>query len=161
MGGRTLRLAAACAAALTLAAPAWGHTDTVRQLALEWPAWGSVSRGFGYDHGAFHPGIDIAQLRSTEVRAAASGIVERVGYTPGFEGYGEIVLVSLGHGMEALYAHLARVGVRPGEAVGAGERLGVAGCTGICTGTHLHFELRQEGTPIDPAPLLPSVGPTR
>src|SRR5437016_2112570 len=54
-----------------------------------------------------------------------------------------------------LYAHLASVGVRPGDWVTAGEPLGVAGCTGWCTGTHLHFEVRARGRAVDPLPLLP------
>jgi murein DD-endopeptidase MepM/ murein hydrolase activator NlpD len=82
-----------------------------------------------------------------------------VGYTTGFEGYGNIVLVDIGSGFEALSAHLSTVDVKPGDVVFVGQRLGEAGCTGWCTGTHLHFEVRQDGTAIDPAPLLPATIP--
>ena len=58
--------------------------------------------------------------------------------------------VSLGRGWVALYAHLAGWRVRVGEQVSAGQRLGTAGCTGWCTGTHLHFELRHFGLPVNP-----------
>ena len=156
MVGTILRLGAACAAALALAAPAGAHTDGGRQIALDWPASGVVTRGFGWDGPEFHKGIDIGTLSSLDVRAAAPGIVESVGYATGFEGYGNIVLIDLGSGFEALYAHLAVVAVAPGDTVFAGRRLGQAGCTGWCTGTHLHFELRENGTAIDPAPLLPA-----
>jgi murein DD-endopeptidase MepM/ murein hydrolase activator NlpD len=159
VGGRALRLAAAFVAALTCAAPAWGHTDGGRQLSFAWPASGEVTRGFGYDDGERHAGVDIGDLRSLTVEAAAEGVVRKVGYTFGFEGYGQIVLVSVGAGYETLYAHLAEVDVRPGERVTSGERLGLAGSTGLSTGVHLHFELRYDGTAIDPAPLLPAGAP--
>jgi len=56
-------------------------------------------------------------------------------------------------------AHLSEVGVKVGDTVETGEKLGLAGCTGYCTGTHLHFELREDGTAVDPAPLLPATFP--
>jgi murein DD-endopeptidase MepM/ murein hydrolase activator NlpD len=157
--GTILRLGAACAAALALAAPAAAHTDGGRQIALDWPASGVVTRGFGWDGPEFHKGIDIGTLSSLDVRAAAPGTVESVGYATGFEGYGNIVLVDIGSGFEALYAHLSAVAVTPGDAVFVGQRLGEAGCTGWCTGTHLHFELREDGAAIDPAPLLAATIP--
>ena len=118
-----------------------------------------MTRGFGYDGPSFHPGIDIGSLLSLDITAAAPGTVEATSYVSHFDGYGNIVLVDLGGGMEALYAHLSEVDVKPGDAVQAGEKLGVAGCTGICVGTHLHFELRQDGLAFDPAPLLPATIP--
>jgi murein DD-endopeptidase MepM/ murein hydrolase activator NlpD len=154
-----LRLAAACAAASVWVAPAGAHTDGGRQISLDWPASGLVTRGFGWDGTEFHEGIDIGSLRSLDIRAAAPGVVESVGYATGFEGYGNIVLVDIGSGFEALYAHLSEVGVEPGDFVVPGQLLGLAGCTGYCTGTHLHFELREAGTAIDPAPLLPATIP--
>lgn len=153
------RLGAALAAALTFAcaAPAFGMPDGGVGLALVWPAGGTVTRGFGYDPtmGEFHTGIDIGSLLSLDVRAAGPGVVETTGYATGFDGYGNIVLVDMGSGIEALYAHLASVRVAAGDAVFPGELLGQAGCTGWCTGTHLHFELRSYGTAFDPWPLLP------
>jgi len=111
-----------------------------------WPARGSVTTPFS----SFHPGIDIGILRSTAVRAAEPGRVVAVGTPRGYEGYGNLVKISLGRGWVALYAHLAGWRVAPGERVAAGQRLGTAGCTGWCTGTHLHFELRHFGRPVDP-----------
>jgi murein DD-endopeptidase MepM/ murein hydrolase activator NlpD len=122
-------------------------------VTLQWPAQGTVTEGFGFRRGRLHSGLDIGILRSLDVRAAASGTVARVGHVLGFEGYGTIVLVA-GDGFETLYAHLARSYVRVGEWVIAGERIGLAGCTGACTGTHLHFELRLDGISVDPVPFL-------
>ena len=154
-----LRLAAVCAVALICAAPAGAHTDSGAGLSLVWPASGTVTRGFGWDGAEFHEGIDIGILRSLDVTAAAPGVVEAVGETPHFEGYGNIVLVDLGDGIEALYAHLSEMGVKVGDIVATGQKLGLAGCTGYCTGTHLHFELREDGAAFDPAPLLPATIP--
>ena len=154
-----LRLVAVCAAAFVWVSPAGAHTDDVRQIALKWPASGVVTRGFGWDGSEFHKGIDIGTLRSLDIRAAAPGVVEAVGYATGFEGYGNIVLVDLGGGFEAVDAHLSEVGGSPGDVVAGGQLLGLAGCTGWCTGTHLHFELREDGVGFDPAPLLPATIP--
>jgi murein DD-endopeptidase MepM/ murein hydrolase activator NlpD len=153
--GKVLRLVAAGVAALSCAAPAAAHTDDGRGLVLEWPAAGTVTRGYGYDGAEWHPGIDIGSLISLDVRASGPGVVEAVGYAPHYEGYGRVVLVDLGDGLEALYAHLDQATVTVGERVATGERLGIAGCTGTCFGTHLHFELREDGVAIDPSPLLP------
>jgi murein DD-endopeptidase MepM/ murein hydrolase activator NlpD len=157
--GRVLRLVAAGAAALVCAAPAAAHTDGGTGLYLDWPVSGTVTRGYGYDGAEWHPGIDIGTLLSLEVRSAAAGVVTAVGYAPGYEGYGEVVLVEMGHGLEALYAHLSSVGVEPGDHIARDQKLGLAGCTGYCTGTHLHFELRERGVALDPAPLLLTATP--
>jgi murein DD-endopeptidase MepM/ murein hydrolase activator NlpD len=93
------------------------------------------------------------------VAAAAPGVVESVGYQTGFEGYGQIVLVDVGYGLETLYAHLSEATVQPGDLVVTGQELGLAGCTGTCFGTHLHFELRESGDAMDPAPFMPATLP--
>ena len=115
-----------------------------------WPASGTVTSPFGYDGGRRHPGLDIGILRSLTVRAAQPGRVMAVGEQTGFEGYGNVVEVALGDGYVALYAHLAAWNVRAGQQVLTGQHLGTAGCTGSCTGTHLHFELRHDGEPVNP-----------
>jgi murein DD-endopeptidase MepM/ murein hydrolase activator NlpD len=84
------------------------------------------------------------------VRAAEPGRVIAVGERQGYEGYGNVVQVALGRGYTALYAHLADWRVRVGDEVEAGQRIGTAGCTGWCSGTHLHFELRLQGVPVNP-----------
>ena len=147
------RLLLVCAGALVLASPAWGHTDGGRQLELRWPADGTITSPFGRDGYRWHPGVDIGILRSLRVSAAAPGRVIEVGEPTGFSGYGRIVQVDMGDGWTALYAHLSRPLVRVGAVVVAGQQLGVAGCTGWCTGTHLHFELRRDGVPTSPMTL--------
>ena len=144
------RLLLVCAGALALASPAWGHTDGGRQLELRWPADGTITSPFGRDGYRWHPGVDIGILRSLRVSAAAPGRVIEVGEPTGFAGYGNIVQVDMGDGWTALYAHLSRPLVRVGALVATGQNLGVAGCTGWCTGTHLHFEMRHLGRPVDP-----------
>ena len=134
--------------------PLGPYFEHLEPFALAWPADGSVTDGYGPRWGRMHLGIDIGILRSLDVRAAASGTVTQVGYLTGFEGYGNVVLVDVGDGYSALYAHLTSASVTPGEWLDVGETVGVAGCTGSCTGTHLHFELRRNGVPIDPAPYL-------
>jgi murein DD-endopeptidase MepM/ murein hydrolase activator NlpD len=140
---------------LVLAPAASAHVQDPLQLSLEWPARGTLTTPFGFTEGRYHPGLDIGILRSLTVRAASPGRVRLVGTPSGFEGYGSIVLVDAIRPFEMLYAHLASTGVRAGQWVVSGQPLGVAGCTGWCTGTHLHFELRRRGQAIDPRPLLP------
>ena len=145
-----------CAALAALVFPvvAEAHTDAGWQLSLSEPAEGTITSPFGYDGYRWHPGLDIGTLRSLDVRAAAAGVVTQVGYAAGFDGYGNIVLVRHRDGFETLYAHLSRVLANVGQVVSSGEYIGVAGCTGSCTGTHLHFELRYRGVPMDPSLLL-------
>jgi murein DD-endopeptidase MepM/ murein hydrolase activator NlpD len=145
--------------ALLLAPSAAARVDGGRQLELDWPADGRLNSPFGWDGNRPHSGIDIGVLRSLDVRAADRGVVTRVGWVNGYEGYGMIVEVHLNARFSTLYAHLSNATVQPGQLVSAGERLGIAGCTGWCTGTHLHFELRYRGVPIDPMPLLSGYNP--
>ena len=135
-------------------ASASAHTDGLRQLEFSWPADGTVTSPFGRDGARWHPGLDIGILHTLEVTAAAPGLVTHVGEQPGYEGYGELVEVNVSGGYSLLYAHLAWAGVKVGDYVTAGERIATAGCTGWCTGTHLHFELRVRGRPVSPLPFL-------
>jgi murein DD-endopeptidase MepM/ murein hydrolase activator NlpD len=115
-----------------------------------WPARGVITGVYGNDAGRRHPGIDIGILRSLAVRAAVPGRVILVGRPRGYEGYGNLVVVRTSKHQTELYAHLAGYRVKRGQRVRAGERLGTAGCTGWCTGTHLHFEVRRDGRPVNP-----------
>jgi murein DD-endopeptidase MepM/ murein hydrolase activator NlpD len=152
-------LLATLVAALVLAPAAAAHVDNPKQIPFVWPAQGTITTTFGpQPDGRFHPGLDIGVLASLEVDAAAPGRVLAVGAVPGFEGYGNIVLVDVGNAVSALYAHLSAWAVEPGGEVVEGEPIATAGCTGWCTGTHLHFELRVGEEPIDPLPLLPARG---
>jgi murein DD-endopeptidase MepM/ murein hydrolase activator NlpD len=135
---------------LLFPAAASAHTDAGWQLAFRWPADGTITSSFGHDGARWHPGLDIGILRSLDVRAAAEGVVTQVGFVRGYEGYGSVVLVRHSDGYSTLYAHLSRPLVHVGEHVWQAERIALAGCTGWCTGTHLHFELRRLGRPVDP-----------
>jgi murein DD-endopeptidase MepM/ murein hydrolase activator NlpD len=147
-------LCAALAAALLFPAAATAKTNAGWQVSLRWPAQGTITSPFGRDGVRWHPGLDIGILRSLDVRAAADGIVLVAGYMPGYDGYGAIVAVQHLDGYSTLYAHLSRPLVHPGQLVQAGQMIGIAGCTGSCTGTHLHFELRYLGLPVDPTFLM-------
>jgi murein DD-endopeptidase MepM/ murein hydrolase activator NlpD len=142
------------AAALLLPPAAAAHTDAGWQLSLEWPAQGTVTSPFGRDGARWHDGLDIGILQSLDVRAAAAGVVVLAGFMPGYDGYGALVAVQHRQGYVTLYAHLSWPVVRPGTWVQAGDKIGIAGCTGWCTGTHLHFEVRHDGVPIDPTFLM-------
>ena len=147
---------------LVLAAPAQAvpdgpleiYLEHVEPLSLDWPADGTMTDGYGPRWGRMHLGIDVGILRSLDVRAAEGGTVTAAGWLTGYEGYGNVVGVDLGGGYSLLYAHLSLAQVVPGQWVSAGDSIGQAGCTGSCTGTHLHFELRKNGVPIDPFPYL-------
>jgi murein DD-endopeptidase MepM/ murein hydrolase activator NlpD len=127
-----------------------GRTLTAA-LSFSWPAEGTITTPFIPGR---HDGIDIGSLRSLTVTAAHGGRVLHVGYTTGFEGYGNIVDVEVAPGVETLYAHLSAMNVQIGDEVHEGQVLGTAGCTGLCSGTHLHFEVRVDGTPVDPLHYL-------
>ena len=130
------------------------YLEHLEPLGLEWPADGTMTDGYGPRWGRMHLGIDVGILRSLEVRAAAGGTVTSSGWLTGYEGYGNVVTVDVGGGYSVLYAHLSRSYVVPGQWLATGDPIGEAGCTGSCTGTHLHFELRLNDVPIDPAPFL-------
>jgi murein DD-endopeptidase MepM/ murein hydrolase activator NlpD len=147
-------LGAAVVAAFLFPAAAAARTDAGWQVSLQWPAQGTITSPFGRDGSRWHPGLDIGILRSLDVRAAADGVVVLAGYMPGYDGYGAIVAVQHREGYSTLYAHLSQPLVHSGQRVRVGQRIGIAGCTGWCTGTHLHFELRFQGLPVDPTLLI-------
>lgn len=103
---------------------------------------------------AFHTGVDLAAPTGTPVDAAADGVVSFVGTDPG--GYGHYVIVDHADGYSTYYAHLSAFarGLRTGEPVKQGQRLGSVGMTGAATGPHLHFEVRIANQPVDPLVTL-------
>lgn len=100
---------------------------------------------------AMHTGVDIKGQRGQPIRAAAQGRVIRAGW---WSGYGKVVVLSHGHGLETRYGHLSAIDVRPGALVKAGELVGRMGSTGRSTGNHLHFEVRINGRALNPRPFL-------
>jgi murein DD-endopeptidase MepM/ murein hydrolase activator NlpD len=140
---------------LVVAPAASARPDVGVRLQMAWPANGIVTARFGEWRGSHrHAGIDIGMLRSLQLRSVLGGTVQRTGYASGYEGYGNIVVLDLPGPYTALYAHLSSVRVRPGQHVRKGQRLGLAGCTGSCSGTHLHFEVKRRGVPVDPLGFL-------
>jgi murein DD-endopeptidase MepM/ murein hydrolase activator NlpD len=155
MGAVLLRAACALLVASVFAPAASARVADGAGLGFLWPADGIVSSPFGPRAGGFHPGVDIGSLQGLTVRAAASGRVAAAGALMGYEGYGYVVVLDIGGGMTTLYAHLARPLARAGAFVARGETIGIAGCTGFCSGTHLHFELRVRGRAVDPMTFFP------
>jgi len=124
---------------------------------LAWPAAGPVTSGYGYrTHPIFgdrrlHTGIDIGAPYGAPVVASAGGTVAYVG---SMSGYGNVVVVDHGNGLSTTYNHLSSFNVGSGQSVSRGTQIGAVGCTGYCTGAHLHFEVRVNGSPVDPMPYL-------
>lgn len=141
------------ALSLVAAPSASARSDEAARLQMVWPAQGTVTSHFG-ERGGRHDGIDIGMLRTLRLRAVTEGVVEQAGYVAGYAGYGKIVLLDLPGPYTALYAHLSNVGVRAGQKVRKGQRLGLAGCTGSCSGTHLHFEIAKRGVQVNPLRFL-------
>lgn len=99
----------------------------------------------------FHSGIDLANNTGTNIYSSASGIVlfSEVNGT-----YGNMILISHGNGYSTVYAHLSKQLVKTGDQVKKGDLIGKMGSTGRSTGPHLHFEIRENGTPINPYNIL-------
>jgi lipoprotein NlpD len=118
------------------------------ETALQWPATGVLSSGFGWRGRRFHGGIDISAERGTPIGAAAAGLVIFSGRGP--DGYGNLVMLDHGSHVITLYAHNDRNLVRPGERVRRGQTIALMGDSGRASGCHLHFEVHQDGRLVDP-----------
>lgn len=116
------------------------------------PLQGTVTSGFGLRNDVPHTGIDIRAPAGTPVGAAAEG---RVKWTGEIRGYGRTIIVDHGGGMATVYAHLEEILVEPGTVVGRTEPIGRVGETGRASAPHLHFEVRLDGTAVDPLRYLP------
>ena len=138
-------------------APSAPRRALAAQVPLRWPTSGMITSRFGwriqpiFRRPEFHTGLDIATRWGSPVLAARGGVVRFVGWQ---SGYGQMVIVTHGGGLETSYSHLSSAAVRPGESVAAGQLLGRIGSTGWSTGPHLLFEVRWHGVPVDPARYL-------
>jgi murein DD-endopeptidase MepM/ murein hydrolase activator NlpD len=96
----------------------------------------------------FHTGIDFAAAEGTPIYATGDGIVEKADDSE--QGYGNHVVINHGFGFETLYGHMSRMAVTAGEKVKRGQVIGYVGCTGQCTGDHVHYEVIKNGEKINP-----------
>lgn len=119
---------------------------------FSWPTVGGyVSSPMGTRWGRMHRGIDIARPSNYSILAADNGVVVSTGADGS---YGNRIIVDHKNGYRTLYAHLSSIDVSPGQTVTAGQKIGVMGSTGRSTGTHLHFEVTQNGTLVNPLSVL-------
>jgi murein DD-endopeptidase MepM/ murein hydrolase activator NlpD len=125
---------------------------------MQWPVSGPITSPFGMrlnpfggGNTEFHPGIDIAVAVGTPVAAAANGRVIIAGWV---SGYGNYIAIDHGGGISTGYGHLSQFFVAVGQDVQRGQAIGASGNTGRSTGPHLIFEVRRNGTPVDPTPFL-------
>src|SRR5918994_4325710 len=132
----------------TTQAPAGGSCGS---STISTPVRGTVTSNFGPRGGRNHDGIDIAAPTGTPVRAAACGTVSLAGQQ---SGYGNMVCITHTSRFSTCYAHLSRFGVTNGAQVTQGQVIGYVGCTGSCTGPHLHFETRVGAQAQDPRTYL-------
>jgi murein DD-endopeptidase MepM/ murein hydrolase activator NlpD len=118
-----------------------------------WPVLGRLLSPFGRrtdpfsGQGAFHTGVDLSSPVGTPIKAAADGVVVHAEW---FGAYGRLVIIEHGNGMQTYYAHMSRFDVIAGQEIRRGQVLGRTGASGRVTSPHLHYEVRQGGTPINP-----------
>ncbi|MBZ5608022.1 MAG: peptidoglycan DD-metalloendopeptidase family protein [Acidobacteriia bacterium] len=122
-----------------------------------WPVEGRIMSAFGIrtdpfsGEGAIHTGVDLAAPLGTGVRAVADGIVV---YAEWRSGYGRLVIIDHGSGLQTLYGHLSSFEVVPGQEVRRGDIIAKSGASGRVTSPHLHYEVRMGGTPVNPYKFL-------
>ncbi len=124
----------------------------VLKTGVLYPLEGVISSPFGSRWGRMHEGLDIAVSEGTPVFAAECGTVSYVSENAG--GYGKFIRIDHGYGVETAYAHLSKIEVSVGQSVNANTRIALSGNTGRSTGPHLHFEITQNDTPLDPTKYL-------
>jgi murein DD-endopeptidase MepM/ murein hydrolase activator NlpD len=124
---------------------------------MTFPVAASITSRFGprvhpiLGYRRFHSGMDFGASYGSTIRAADSG---RVIFSGWYGGYGNAVIIDHGGGLTTLYAHSSRLLVREGQTVQRGQSIAAVGSTGLSTGPHLHFEVRRNGSPVDPAQFL-------
>ena len=99
----------------------------------------------------FQEDNDIAAPRGPPIHAPTNGIVESAGHETGF---GRVVIINNGHGIQTLFAHMSGFAVTEGEQVHIGQTIGYVGDSGWSTGAHVHYEVIIHGTPVNPHPFL-------
>jgi murein DD-endopeptidase MepM/ murein hydrolase activator NlpD len=132
----------------------WQTGEGVRKGLIRTPIAGArMTSGFGMrfhpvlGYSRMHQGTDFGAPTGTPILASADGTVVLAGWGGG---YGNVVVLDHGKGLRTRYAHMSRIGVRNGQRVSQGQSIGAVGSTGLSTGPHLHYEVWQNGKPIDP-----------
>jgi murein DD-endopeptidase MepM/ murein hydrolase activator NlpD len=115
---------------------------------FQWPVGGSISQYPVW----YHMALDVANPSAPGIAAADAGVVTNVQYLR--YGYGHHLTLDHGDGLSTLYAHMSDIYVQPGDRVARGQIIGRMGLTGRTSGMHLHFEVRRNGTPVNPLPFL-------
>jgi murein DD-endopeptidase MepM/ murein hydrolase activator NlpD len=128
-----------------------GPTSTPSSAGLIWPVNGPVTSPFGWRWGRMHQGIDIGVGTGTPIVAAAAGTILYCGWE---SGYGNLVVIDHGGNLATAYGHQSSIAAACGQQVAQGDVIGYVGCTGHCTGPHLHFEVRINGQAVDPLGYL-------
>ena len=158
--------------------PVGGSDSTFKQLFNSWKKLDSISAGaiavpsekpvktaaFTSGYGvrsdpfrgaaAMHAGIDLAGPTGTPIYATADGVISAAGFNSG--GYGNLVKIDHGRGIETRYGHLSAILVSPGQRVVRGQQIARMGSTGRSTGSHLHYEVRIDGRAVNPIPFMKS-----
>jgi murein DD-endopeptidase MepM/ murein hydrolase activator NlpD len=147
LAAESASLAAAIREAQEQAAASSTGGGTPSASGFIWPVNGAVVSGFGWRGGRMHEGIDITASSGTPIWAAAAGTVIWASWRGG---YGNCVVVDHGNGLATLYAHASSILVGVGQPVDQGETIALVGSTGNSSGPHLHFEVRVNGSAVDP-----------
>jgi murein DD-endopeptidase MepM/ murein hydrolase activator NlpD len=143
----------------------WKKLDNITDSAIAVPSDKPVktaefTSGYGIRSDPFqgraarHQGIDLAAPYGTPIYATADGVVTDAGYNNG--GYGNLIKVDHGRGIETRYGHLSAILVRSGQRIVRGQQIGRMGSTGRSTGNHLHYEVRIDGRAVNPIPFMKS-----
>jgi murein DD-endopeptidase MepM/ murein hydrolase activator NlpD len=122
-----------------------------RRVGFIWPSRGVLTSRFGMRYRRHHNGVDIASPTGTPIYAAREGVVTFAGRRGG---YGLVVYVDHGGGFTTVYGHASSLHVKVGDRVTRGEVIARVGCTGSCTGSHVHFEVHEGGVPVNPLKYL-------
>lgn len=143
----------------------WKKLDTLQDGAIAIPSdkpvrTGAFTSGYGVrsdpfqGRAAMHAGIDLAGPLGTVIYATADGVITDAGYNSG--GYGNLIKIDHGRGIETRYGHLSSMTAYAGQRVKRGDVIGRMGSTGRSTGSHLHYEVRIDGRPVNPVPFMKS-----
>ncbi len=155
--GNLIQQKIAAAKAREAAQKAIGKRFTEGTGIFGFPSDAPISSPFGYrfhpvlGYRRLHAGMDFAGAYGSPIRAADRGTVIFAGW---YGGYGNAVIISHGKGLTTLYGHCSQLFVSEGQTVTRGQQIAAVGSTGLSTGPHLHFEVRRDGTPTDPAAFL-------